>query len=85
MAARALSVDPADCWYVGDNYDRDVVCGRRAGVGGTILMRPAGRRDPAARPQPDAEVADGLELLDLLRTALTGGAATPHTRGGRAA
>ncbi|THA33407.1 HAD family hydrolase [Streptomyces sp. A1277] len=70
LAARALSVDPADCWYVGDNYDRDVVCGMRAGAGATILMRPAERRDPKARPQPDAEVADGGELLDLLRAAL---------------
>ncbi|WP_329372678.1 HAD family hydrolase [Streptomyces sp. NBC_00669] len=70
-AARALSVDPADCWYVGDNYDRDVVCGRRAGAGATILMRPADRRDPSARPRPDTEVADGLELLALLRAALT--------------
>lgn len=73
MAARALSVDPADCWYVGDNYDRDVVCGRRAGIGATILMRPADRRDAAVRPQPDAEVADGPELLDLLRAALRRG------------
>jgi FMN phosphatase YigB (HAD superfamily) len=71
LAARALSVAPADCWYVGDHYDRDVVCGRRAGVGTTILMRPAGHRDAGARPQPDVEVADGFELLGLLRTALT--------------
>jgi FMN phosphatase YigB (HAD superfamily) len=77
MAARALSVAPADCWYVGDNYDRDVVCGMRAGVGATILMRAAGRRDPGARPQPDAEVADGLELLALLRAALTRATGTP--------
>ena len=71
LAARALSVDPADCWYVGDNHDRDVVCGKRAGVGTTILMRPVGRRDPRAHPRPDIELADGTELLDLLRTALT--------------
>nr|BFD88232.1 hypothetical protein StreXyl84_76330 [Streptomyces sp. Xyl84] len=77
LAARALSVDPADCWYVGDHYDRDVVCGRRAGAGATILMRPADRRDAGARPQPDAEVADGLELLGLLRTVLTGNGTRP--------
>ncbi|MEV5609531.1 HAD family hydrolase [Streptomyces sp. NPDC052225] len=71
LAARALSVDPADCWYVGDNYDRDVLCGRRAGVGVTVLMRPAGRRDPAARPRPDVAVADGHGLYELLRAALT--------------
>jgi N-acetyl-D-muramate 6-phosphate phosphatase len=85
MAARALSVDPADCWYVGDNYDRDVVCGMRAGVGATILMRPADRRDPAARPQPDAEVADGPGLLALLRAALTPGATAGTTIGQEAA
>jgi HAD superfamily hydrolase (TIGR01549 family) len=72
MAARALSVEPADCWYVGDNYDRDVVCGKRAGVGVTVLMRPAARRDPAARPQPDVEVADGQVQHALLRAVLTG-------------
>ncbi|MFJ8546064.1 HAD family hydrolase [Streptomyces sp. NPDC093586] len=83
LAARALSVDPADCWYVGDHYDRDVVCGKRAGAGATILMRPADRRDPKARPQPDVEVADGTELLGLLRTALAHGAG--HTTGQEAA
>ncbi|HUR06006.1 MAG TPA: HAD hydrolase-like protein [Nonomuraea sp.] len=31
-------MDPADAWYVGDNLDRDVVRGRRAGVGMTVLM-----------------------------------------------
>lgn len=72
LAAQALSTDPADCWYVGDNYDRDVVCGRRAGVGRTVLMRPEDRLDPTARPQPDAVVHDGDGLLELLRTALTG-------------
>ncbi|MFI7005485.1 HAD family hydrolase [Streptomyces sp. NPDC050145] len=71
LAARALSVDPADCWYVGDNYDRDVLCGRRAGVGTTVLMRPADRCDAALGPQPDVQVSDGTELFELLRTALT--------------
>ncbi|MFF5338410.1 HAD family hydrolase [Streptomyces sp. NPDC013181] len=84
LAARALSVAPSDCWYVGDHYDRDVVCGKRAGAGATILMRPADRRDPQARPRPDAEVADGTELLDLLRTALTHHD-TAHTPGQEAA
>ncbi len=69
-AARALSVAPADCWYVGDTYDRDVLCGRRAGVGTTVLLRPPDRRGPHARPQPDVEVADGHGLLELLRNAL---------------
>ncbi|MER6115677.1 HAD family hydrolase [Streptomyces sp. NPDC001743] len=71
LAARALGTDPADCWYVGDNYDRDVVCGIRAGVGRTVLMRPEARLDPGARPQPDTVVHDGEGLLELLRSALT--------------
>lgn len=37
MAACALGVEPAECWYVGDTQDRDVVAGRRAGVGAVIL------------------------------------------------
>ncbi|MER7726297.1 HAD family hydrolase [Streptomyces sp. NPDC096323] len=72
LAARALGTDPADCWYVGDNYDRDVVCGIRAGVGRTVLLRPEARLDPAAYPQPDTVVHDGEGLLELLRSALTG-------------
>lgn len=76
LAAQALSTEPADCWYVGDNYDRDVVCGIRAGVGRTVLMRPEDRLEPAAHPQPDTVVHDGTGLLDLLRRAVTG---TDHT------
>lgn len=72
LAARALGTDPADCWYVGDNYDRDVVCGMRAGIGRTVLMRPEDRLDPAAHPQPDTVVHDGEGLLALLRSALPG-------------
>ena len=45
LAARALGVTPADAWYVGDNFDRDVLCGRRAGVGGNILMEAKGTWD----------------------------------------
>lgn len=37
LAATALGVDAADAWYVGDTQDRDVVAGRRAGVGAVIL------------------------------------------------
>lgn len=39
LAAQALGVDIGTCWYVGDTQDRDVVAGRRAGVGAIILTR----------------------------------------------
>ncbi|NUT32729.1 MAG: HAD family hydrolase [Hamadaea sp.] len=69
IACRSLGVPPADSWYVGDNFDRDVVCGRRAGVGATILMT---ARDTYDRPfevaaEPDAVVADPAALLELLK------------------
>lgn len=67
-AARALGLTPADCWYVGDNFDRDVVCGRRAGAGGTVLMEAADtyRVPYRVRAEPDAVVADPDGLCDLL-------------------
>ncbi|HET8591486.1 MAG TPA: HAD family hydrolase [Nakamurella sp.] len=70
LATRALQLDPADVWFVGDNYDRDVLCARRAGAGLAILMRPADQLEPAARPQPDEVVPDGVALLELLRSAV---------------
>lgn len=68
LTARALATDPADCWYVGDNYDRDVLCGRRAGVGATVLMEARGTYDRpyVVQAEPDAVVADPHGLLDLL-------------------
>lgn len=66
-AIRSLGGDPASTWYVGDQHDRDVLCGRRAHVGTVILMRgqrhslPAGRRS-----SPDLEVADPAALADVL-------------------
>ncbi len=69
IATRALGLDPSDVWFVGDNYDRDVLCARRAGAGRAILMRPADKCDPDAWPQPDATVEDGFGLVDLLRDA----------------
>ncbi len=42
VAAAGLGVDLAGCWYVGDMPDRDVLGGRRAGVGRVMLeMRKA--------------------------------------------
>lgn len=71
-ACRSLGVPPGEAWYVGDTLDRDVVCGRRAKVGLTVLMDTpgAGRRPPyAVRDTPDVVVAGPRELLDLLRSA----------------
>ena len=67
-AARELGVPVERCWFVGDSRQRDVVCARRAEAGAVILMRSprTDREDPAAFPQPDAEVEDGFGLRDLL-------------------
>lgn len=72
LACQGLGLEPVDVWYVGDNFDRDVTCGRRAGVGATILMVDHGTND---RPypvtaQPDAVVDDPDGLLGLLRETL---------------
>ncbi|MDI5964719.1 HAD-IA family hydrolase [Streptomyces sp. SL13] len=74
LAARALGVEPPGCWYVGDNYDRDVLCGRRAGVGATILMEAPGTYDRPypVRAEPDAVVAGPDGLRALLAEATTG-------------
>lgn len=82
IATRALDLDPSQVWFVGDNYDRDVLCARRASVGRAVLMRPAGRLEPNTRPQPDDVVADGFALLDLLRRAVSG-SPDDETSGGR--
>jgi N-acetyl-D-muramate 6-phosphate phosphatase len=71
LACRALALPADRTWYVGDNFDRDVVCGRRAGVGATILMEAAGTYDRPyeVRDTPQAVVADPKELLRLLTAA----------------
>jgi HAD superfamily hydrolase (TIGR01662 family) len=70
-AARELAVDPADAWFVGDTRSRDVLCGRRAGVGTMVLMHsPRTAQEPAMTVQPDHEVADPVALHELLVEAL---------------
>lgn len=78
MATRALDITPAQAWFVGDNYDKDVLGARRAGIGCCVLMRAPEDRDPHAAWQPDLSVADGLELRDALA-----GADTCMTKGSR--
>jgi HAD superfamily hydrolase (TIGR01549 family) len=67
-AARALSVPTGAVWYVGDTYDRDVVCGHRAGAGATILMRSRSTDSCPYEPRfaPDAVVDDPDALRALL-------------------
>lgn len=67
--ARRIDIPVADCWYVGDHLDRDVLCGVRAGVGATVLM-PA----PNAPNRPftpliveDIRVEDPSDLLAELK------------------
>ncbi|SEM28758.1 HAD family hydrolase [Nonomuraea pusilla] len=73
LACRALGVDPADVWYVGDNYDRDVVCGARAGAGATVLMvsRSTDEIPYRVRQTPQATVEDPRGLLNLLEETWT--------------
>lgn len=71
LATRALGLAPAEAWYVGDNFDRDVLCGRRAGVGGIVLMEAGGTWDLPYELdlRPDAIVPDPTGLLALLEAA----------------
>ncbi|UUT34544.1 HAD family hydrolase [Microbacterium elymi] len=73
LGARAIDVAVADCWYVGDNFDRDTVCGRRAGVGANIIVE---ARSTYELPydldeQPDAVVPDGHALHALFEDSLS--------------
>lgn len=73
LGAEAIGVAAGDCWYVGDNFDRDTVCGRRAGVGANIIIE---ARNTYALPydldeQPDATVPDGHALAALLTDSLS--------------
>jgi HAD superfamily hydrolase (TIGR01549 family) len=72
MACRALGVPPEHSWYVGDNFDRDVVAGRRAGVAAAILMeaRSTYRVPYTVRETPDVVVSEPAELTDLLTSTL---------------
>ena len=74
LACRALSMEPADTWFVGDTPSRDVRCGRRAGVGTMVLMvSPRTGVDLPVTVEPDHEVADPVQLHALLTKAVTEG------------
>lgn len=82
-AATALGVDLADCWYVGDTLDRDLVAGRRSGVGAVVLTRSQHTHEPPfpINDEPEAVVEDPAELLTLLQevTEKTDDDAPAHT------
>ncbi len=69
LAARALGTVPERCWYVGDTQDRDVVAGRRAGVGAVALTRHHHTDTPPypVRDRADAVLDTPEGLVDLLR------------------
>lgn len=71
LAAAALGVPISAAWYVGDNFDRDVLCARRAGAGAAILVEDKDTFCPPYPPQvaPDARLPDLFELRRLLDTA----------------
>ncbi len=75
LAAAALGVSPATAWYVGDTQDRDVVAGRRAGVGAVILTASKHTDNPpfGIADDADAVFATPEGLFAALRDA-----AAPH-------
>lgn len=69
-AANALGVPVGSTWYVGDNYDRDLLCARRAGTGAAILVEDARTHTPPFRPFAEADAL--LPDLPALRALLAG-------------
>ena len=71
LAADALDVDIARCWYVGDTMDRDVVAGRRAGIGAMLVTRTRHTDHPpfAVTATPDHVFDTPEGVLELLQQA----------------
>lgn len=71
-AARAIGVELGECWYVGDQIDRDILGGRRAGVG-RVLLLPSGSTGtgPDAIAEPDGVIRRPSDVLDLLAAPAT--------------
>jgi FMN phosphatase YigB (HAD superfamily) len=67
IAARQIGVDLAECWYVGDQIDRDVLGGRRAAVG-RVLLLPSSSTGTGndAIAEPDAVIECPSDVLGLL-------------------
>ncbi|MBE7323429.1 HAD family hydrolase [Nocardioides sp. Y6] len=80
LAANALGTTAPRTWYVGDTFDRDVVCGRRAGVAAMVLTR---HHSTDRVPFPVTDVPDAVldtpeGLVDLLRATEPGTFADPQ-------
>ncbi|MEQ6897909.1 HAD-IA family hydrolase [Microbacterium sp. KR10-403] len=73
LGAESIDVAVAECWYVGDNFDRDTVCGRRAGVGANIIIEARSTYDLPydLDERPDAVVPDGHALAALFTDSLS--------------
>ena len=69
LAAEAIGLDAGQCWYVGDRLDRDILCGKRAGVLSAILIPvPGAPPRPYSTPlKPDREFAELRDLLGALQ------------------
>ncbi|WP_084129041.1 HAD-IA family hydrolase [Demequina sp. NBRC 110055] len=76
LAAAGVGADPADCWYVGDTLDRDVVAGRRAGIGRVLITRDKHTDYPpfAVAHTADATFETPEGLADALVASLEAGA-----------
>ncbi len=64
-AIRELGVEPSQCVYVGDKQFEDVMGARGAGMAAVWINRAGESLDPA-RPTPDAEIRDLLELPSVI-------------------
>ena len=62
-----LGVDPAECCYVGDNLNRDIIGAKAAGIGMTIGVQYPGKKPQAITDEnrPDCFISHFSELLDI--------------------
>lgn len=66
-AATSLSVSLRNTWYLGDRVDRDVLAGRRAGIGKVILFPDQyAQAGPVVEAQADVVIIKLTDLLALL-------------------
>lgn len=82
LASQAVGVDPAQCWYVGDTFDRDVVAAHRAGIGTVIVTRDKHTATPPFDVALEADVIfdSPVELAVALESALADAIASPPQR-----